>query len=86
MEILETTDDYLDGKISPVIAAGQIQDLCRALSGVPDETGMQNQQVNNYCEMLSYTMTLVADGDYINQKEIVNTRNYLAKLLGEPDR
>ncbi len=83
IEILDVTDDYLDGQITPVIAAGQIQDLCRTLSGVPNETGTMNQMVTNYCEMLSYTLMLVANGDHINEKEILNTRNTLADLLGE---
>lgn len=86
MNVLSVTDDYLDNTISAVIAAGQIQDLCRTLSGVPDEAGTSDQQVKNYCEMLSYTITLVADGDHINEKEIVHTRNYLASLLGESAR
>ncbi len=85
-EILKTTDDYLDGHISPVIAAGQIQDLCRTLSGIPNEKGANNQLVTNYCEMLSYTLMLVADGDHINEKEILHTRNTLADLLGENHR
>ena len=86
IEVLETTDDYLDGKITAVIAAGQIQDLCRTLSGVPNEEGTMNQQVTSYCEMLSYTLMLVADGDFINEKEIITTRNVLAQMLGEKAR
>ena len=83
MEVLDTVDDYLDGKITAVVAAGQVQDLCRTLSGVPNEDGTMNQQVTSYCEVLSYTLTLVADGDFINEKEIITTRNILADLLGE---
>ena len=86
VEILSVTDDYLDGDITAVIAAGQVQDLCRTLSGVPNEEGSKNQLVINYCEMLSYTLMLVADGDHINEKEIITTRNTLAGLLGEKPR
>lgn len=86
IEILEVTDDYLDGNITPVVAAGQIQDLCRTLSEIPNEEGTDNQAVQSYCEMLSYTLMLVADGDYINEKEIHHTRNYLATLLNESER
>lgn len=82
INVLSTTDDYLDQKISASVAAGQIQDLCRTLSEVPDEQGAHDQQVKNYCEMLSYTIMLVADGDHINKKEIITTRNSLATLLG----
>ncbi len=85
-EVLSVTDDYLDGKITAVIAAGQIQDLCRTLSGIPNEAGSKNQLVTNYCEVLSYTLMLVADGDHINEKEILQTRNILADLLGEGKR
>lgn len=83
IKVLEATDDYLDQKISAVVAAGQIQDLCRELSSVRDEQGPHDQQVKNYCEVLSYTLMLVADGDHINSKEIITTRNTLATLLGE---
>lgn len=86
LNILSVTDDYLDKEISAVVAAGQIQDLCRTLSAVPDEAGTHDQEVKSYCEMLSYTVMLVADGDHINKKEIVNTRNILASLLGENAR
>ena len=86
IKILEVTDDYLDGDITPVIAAGQVQDLCRTLSGIPNEEGSKNQIVTNYCEMLSYTLMLVADGDHMNAKEILHTRNTLADLLGEDTR
>ena len=85
-EILHVTDDYLDGNITVVIAAGQVQDLCRTLSGVPNEDGTKNQLVINYCEMLGYTLMLVADGDHTNEKEIITTRNTLAGLLGEDPR
>lgn len=81
INVLSVTDDYLDKKISPAIAAAQIQDQCRSLSKLPDELGPQDQQVKNYCEMLSYTIMLVADGDFLNEKEILNTRNTLATLL-----
>lgn len=83
IKVLDVTDDYLDNKITAVVAAGQIQDICRNLSSLPDEAGTQDQDVKSYCEVLSYTIMLVADGDYINEKEIIHTRNYLAKLLGE---
>ncbi len=83
IKVLDTTDDYLDQKITAVVAAGQIQDLCRDLSAVPDETGSKDQEVKNYCEVLSYTLMLVADGDHINEKEIIHTRNTLATLLGK---
>lgn len=86
LNILGTTDDYLDGKITAVVAAGQIQDLCRTLSASPDEAGTLDQEVKSYCEMLSYTIMLVADGDHINEKEIINTRNTLASLLGENEK
>ena len=81
INVLSATDDYLDKKISAAVAAAQIQDLCRSLSKLPDELGSQDQQVKNYCEMLSYTIMLVADGDFLNEKEIINTRNSLATLL-----
>ena len=83
INVLAATDDYLDQKISPSVAAAQIQDLCRSLSELPDELGPLDQQVKNYCEMLSYTIMLVADGDFMNEKEIINTRNTLATLLGQ---
>lgn len=86
LNVLSVTDDYLDKKISAVVAAGQIQDLCRTLSSLPDEAGTHDQNVKNYCEMLSYTIMLVADGDHINEKEIIHTRNYLATFLGEQER
>ena len=86
INILDVTDDYLDGTITAVVAAGQIQDLCRTLSGIPNEEGSKNQLVTSYCEMLSYTLMLVADGDYINAKEILHTRNSLAELLGKAPR
>ncbi len=86
LSILEVTDDYLDGNITPIVAAGQIQDLCRQLSTVPDETGSKNQMVKNYCEVLGYTLTRVANGDKYNAKEIITTRNNLAALLGESTR
>lgn len=86
MNVLSATDQYLDKQITAVIAAGQIQDLCRTLSSLPDEEGTRNQDVKNYCEMLSYTIMLVADGDHINEKEIIHTRNYLATLLGQDIR
>ena len=84
--ILQTTDDYLDQEITAVVAAGQIQDLCRTLSTHPDEAGTYDQEVKSYCEMLSYTIMLVADGDHINAKEIITTRNILASFLGIPER
>ena len=51
VEILSVTDDYLDGDITAVIAAGQVQDLYRTLSGIPNEEGSKNQLVINYCEI-----------------------------------
>ena len=84
LEVLYATDDYLNGKTTAVVAAGKVQDVCRFLSNIPEEAGTQNQLVRNYCEMLGYALMLVADGDQYNEKEIINTRNYLAELLGEP--
>ena len=86
MSVLETTDDYLDGDITAIVAAGQIQNRCREFGGVQGDLTTDNQAVENYCEILSYTLTLVADGDHINAGEIINTRNDLAALLGEDYR
>ena len=83
LNVLSVTDGYLNNKISAVVAAGQIQDLCRTLSALPDEAGTDDQNVKNYCEILGYTMMLIADGDHINEEGIIHTRNYLASLLGE---
>ncbi len=85
-EILEITDDYLDGRITAVIAAGQIQGQCRTLGGVPHEEGTMNQQVTSYCEILSYNLALVAEGELMNERDIIATRNTLADLLGEKTR
>lgn len=86
LNILAATDDYLDNKITAVVAAGQVQDLCRTLGSYPDQPNTIDHEVKKYCEMLSYTLTQVAGGDYLNAREIINTRNYLADFLGKSKR
>ena len=85
-EILKITDDYLDGDITAVIAAGQIRDLCFTLNGIYNEPGSMNPVVTNYCEILSYNLTQITEGEQTDNTELLNTRNILADLLGQNKR
>ncbi len=86
MNVLNITDEYLDGKIYAVVAAGQIQDFCRILSALPEQAGVEDQNVKNYCDILSYTFVLISEGDGEYHMDVISTRNYLADILGEPIR
>ena len=83
MSVLETTDAYIEGKITAVDASGKIQDQCRILDSLPEQYGSQDQAVKNYCSILSYTFMLVSEGETNHDNDILSTRNYLADLLGE---
>lgn len=83
MNILSVTDQYLDGKITAVYAAGQIQNLCNILETLPETAGTQEFAVKNYSELLAHMFMQLAEGDPVEFSDIIQTRNYLATLLGE---
>ncbi len=86
MNVIKITDEYLDKKITAVVAAGQIQDLCRILSALPEQEGVDDQIVKNYCEILSYTFMRISEGDGELYMDVLSIRNYLADTLGEVSR
>ena len=83
MNILDITDQYLDGKITAVYAAGQTQNLCSILETLPETAGTQESSVKNYSELIAHMLMQLAEGDSVEISELIQTRNYLATLLGE---
>ena len=86
MEVLSVTDQYLDNKLSAVLAAGRINDLCLSLSITPPEPGASNQLVVSACDTINHTIMLIVEGYQIDHTELLTARNSLAYLLGQKTR
>ena len=84
INVLEITDKYIDGKITAVDAAGQIQDQCTILDALPEQKGTEDQNVKNYCNILSHTFMLLSEDNHQEEENLIPNRNFLATLLGKP--
>lgn len=80
---LDAVDAFLDGNVSAVAAAGQVQDFCQRLSALPTDQADGVQSVVSSCEQIGYMLVRAANGDKYAAKEVETARNNLARTLGE---
>ncbi len=83
---MDATDAFIDGDISAVVAAGQVQDYCQRLSALPTDQADGVQSVVNACEQIGYMLVRAANGDKYAATEILTARNDLARTLGQSTR
>ena len=83
---MDAADAFIDGKISAVVAAGQVQDCCQRLSELPTDQADGVQSVVSVCEQIAYMLVRAANGDKYAAKEITAARNSLARTLGQSTR
>ena len=83
---LDATDAFLDGDITAVAAAGQVQDYCQRLSELPTDQADGVQSVVNSCEQIAYMLLRAANGDKYAAQEVETARNTLAQTLGQSER
>ena len=83
MNILSTTDNYLNGVSTASTASSLIQQHCYQISTVIIPGPSQDETLKTTCEIVNYAMLRIAEGETTDNHDLINARNQLADLMGE---
>lgn len=83
---MDAADDFIDGEMSAIVAAGVVQEQCQKLGELPTDQADGVQAVLRCCEQMSYMLVRAANGDHYAASELITARNDLARAIGQSTR